>query len=64
MYYIYTPVYSYTNRLLQLSLLDSDGDGFIWFEDCPLKQSNGVLVSGKGESGDELSEENVYLQLS
>ena len=49
---------------LKRSLCKSNGHRFIWFKHCALKESNGVLVSGEGESGNELGEENVDLQLS
>ena len=48
----------------QISLSDSKSYRFIWSEYCALKERDRVLVSGEGESGNELGEENVDLQLS
>ena len=55
---------SQNTQSLLLSFLKGDGNWFIWFKHCALEESNGVLVSGEGESGNKLGEENVDLQLS
>ena len=55
-------IHNFRKKLIPLS--DGKSYWFIWSEQWVLEDSNGVLVSGEGESGNKFGEENVDFQLS